>query len=148
MTARLLATICTLTFAVHASAGTAPTSFIPKRDLATFLSQTLDLASFRNSLGQLRTPEQRTLAALGIKPTTVRGNSNVFETEDWTYTMKLLQRADINRDGLEDLEVCFTDKAKQGSYHAQQALLLTRYSASGPTIAVKYEVDGCPEYAK
>lgn len=149
MRAFLVATLCVLPVVTHANAGsTTPASFIPQRDVGGFLARNLDLASFRNSLGPRRTPAQRTFASLGITPTSTSGHSVVFEEDDWTYRIKILRRGDINRDGLEDLEICFTDKAKEGSYATQQPMLVTRYSASSLVTALHYEVDGCPAYAK
>lgn len=149
MRAFLVAVLCALSVAAHANAdSTAPASFIPQSHVGGFLARNLDLASFRNSLGPRRTPTQRTFAALGITPTSTSGHSVVFEEDDWTYRIKILRRGDINGDGLEDLEICFTDKAKEGSYDTQQAMLATRYSASSLVTALHYEVDGCPAYAR
>jgi len=57
-----------------------------------------------------------------------------------------LHRDNINKDGIEDLEVCFTDRAKQGTYSTQQALLVTRYSSSSYVVALRFEVNGCEAY--
>jgi hypothetical protein len=46
-------------------------------------------------------------------------------------------------DGVEDLAICFVDRAKHGSYFAQQALLVTRYTDTDLLIALKYELDDC-----
>ena len=123
-------------------------TFFPEKDLAQFLVENLDLSTFRNSLGPRRSEARRTFATLGIVPTQVQTDSVVLEDNAWFYSLRILRRTDINRDGFEDLEVCFTDRAKQGTYSTQQALLITRYSASSYAVALKYEVDGCETFAK
>lgn len=68
-----------------------------------------------------------------------------MESNAWVYALRVLRRADINGDGLEDLEVCFTDRSKGGTYSARQSLLVTRYSASAYAVALNYEVFGCED---
>jgi hypothetical protein len=110
------------------------------------LVQNLDLATFRSSLGPRISAEKHTFASLGIVATKVTGDGIVFEDAEWFYNIRILRRADINKDGIEDLEVCFTNRAKQGTYSTQQALLVTRYSSSSYAVALRFEVDGCEAY--
>jgi len=76
-------------------------------------------------------------------PSKVTESAIEFEDADWYYGIRVLQRSDSNNDGVEDLEVCFTDRAKQGSYSTQQPMLVTKYSASSLAVALAYRIDGC-----
>jgi hypothetical protein len=69
--------------------------------------------------------------------------------DDWFYEMRIVGRRDVNGDGIEDLEVCFVDRATNGgTYNSSQALLITRYSADSYAIALGFSVDGvCENYA-
>jgi hypothetical protein len=122
-------------------------SYFPAKALPAFLVKNLDIASFRNSLGPKRQGE-RTFAELGITPTKIGPDVVEFDSPDWYYRIRVLRREDINRDGIEDLELCFTDRAKQGSYSTQQPLLVTKYSSSMLATALSYEVSGCEEFSR
>lgn len=123
-------------------------SFFPDRGIGHFLAEQFDLASIRSSFGQRRTPAKRTFAAFGMEPTKATDDILEFEDPTWYYGIRVLRRADINHDGIEDLEICFVDKAKEGTYDAQQPLLVTRYSASTYAVAISYQVYGCEESAR
>ena len=132
-----------------ASAGQPVTqSFLSKTKPLEQLVNELDLASFRNSLGPRRDPQHRTLSSFGLKYKIIDANTAVVENAEWTYTLRIIQRGDINGDGIEDIELCFTDKAKHATYHAQSPLLVTKYAPTSFVIAVKFEVNGCENYAK
>jgi hypothetical protein len=145
-----LAVIClVLTSSVQA----APlVSYFPRKDLGQFLADRFDLASIRSSFGPRRTPALRTFADFGMKPSQATNDSLVFETPGgWYYEMKIVGRRDVNRDGIEDLEVCFTDRALNGgTYHTSTGLLITRYAENAYAIALDFSLnDGvCPEYAR
>ncbi len=119
-----------------------------KKDALTQLIQELDLASFRSSLGPRRDQQHRTLSAFNFTRSERTDTKVTLEDEGFTYRIEVLQRGDLNKDGIEDLEVCFSERAKQGSYHAQQAMLVTKYSAKTPVLALKFGVDGCATFAK
>lgn len=125
-------------------------TFFPQRELGKFLAENFDLASTRSSFGPRRKPEQRTFADFGMKATRSGDDVVEFDDERWFYQLRVLRRADINRDGIEDLEVCFTDKAKGGSYDSYKGLLISRYSDETYAVALNYEVEGCtlPKKAK
>lgn len=123
------------------------TSYFPARGAAQFLVANFDLASIRSSFGPKRTPMQRTFASLARVPTKVTQDEVEFDGADWFYSLKVLRRGDFNSDGVEDLEVCFVDKAKEGHYDSQQALLVTRYSDSSLAVALRFEVTGCATFA-
>jgi hypothetical protein len=121
-------------------------SFFPPTAVAEFLVNYLDLSTIRSSLGPRRSISKRTFASLGIVPTHVEPDEAVLDSNEWYYSLRVFRRADINGDGLEDLEVCFTDHAKAGTYSSQQSLLVTRYAATGYAVALKYEVSGCEAF--
>lgn len=142
-----------LSFLFAANAYAAPVvSYFPDRDVGQFLADKFDLASIRSSLGPRRSSAQRTFADLGIKPSTVTKDAVVFLSEgDWYYELRVVGRRDVNGDGVEDLEVCFYDRALNGgSYDTAEGLLITRYSKNSYALALSYSLgDGkCPEYAK
>lgn len=127
-------------------------SYFPAKDLGRFLSEKFDLATIRSSFGPRRTPAKRTFADFGMKPSQLAEDSVVFLTPgDWLYEIRVVARGDFNRDGIEDLEVCFADHALNGgTYDVAQGLLLTRYSGDGYVIALSYSLeDGvCPGSAR
>lgn len=108
----------------------------------------LNVASFRNSTGAARTKEQKYFSDLGFLISSISNDTMLIETEVWSYKVKIVETRDINGDGLIDASICFTDKAKQGSYNVQQPILLTQYDPNGDFIAINFEVDGCENYLK
>lgn len=119
-------------------------SYFPKENIGAFLAEKFDLASIRSSFGPRRTPALRTFVAFGLKPTKASDGLVEFATPDWHYGMQIVRRRDVNGDDIEDLEVCFTDRAMNGgSYDSMQSLLVTRYSTEGYAIALGYSVDAC-----
>ena len=129
-----------------------PVSHFPSKDLGMFLAKTFDLASIRSSFGPRRTPGKRTFADFGMKPSSADEHGVVFDMPgDWRYELKIVGRRDVNGDGIEDLEVCFTDRAQNGgSYDTASGLLLTRYSGNGYVLALGYSLQPgkCEEYAR
>lgn len=140
----LLATV----FVAMPAAAADVTSNFPDRGVAQFLVANFDLASIRSSFGPRRTLVQRTFASLGQVPTKVTADEVEFDGANWFYSLKVLRRGDLNNDGIEDLEVCFVDKAKGATYDSQQVLLVTRYSDSSLAVALRFEVTGCETFAK
>lgn len=145
--------LAVLSFLLAADVYAAPTvSYFPERDVGQFLADKFDLASIRSSLGPRRSSTQRTFADLGIKPSTVTKDAVVFLSEgDWYYELRIVGRRDVNRDGVEDLEVCFYDRALNGgSYDTAKGILITRYSKDSYALALSFSLgdEKCPEYAK
>lgn len=145
---------CALALLVLTSAVEAASlvSYFPKKDLGLFLANTFDLASIRSSLGPRRSPALRTFADFGMTPSKATADALVFETSgEWLYELKIVARRDANGDGIEDLEVCFIDRALNGgTYDTSSGLLITRYSADAYAVALSYSLnDGvCQEYAR
>jgi hypothetical protein len=122
------------------------TSHFPAIGLGRFLAERFDLATIRSSLGPRRAPTLRTFT--DFKMTTTKATDDVleFESTDWFYQLRIVGRGDVNRDGIEDLEVCFTDQARGGStYFSQQSLLITRYAPDGYAVALNYSVEACKD---
>ena len=137
----LAASLCCLMLATTAQA--APmTSHFPATGLGSFLAEKFDLASIRSSVGPRRTPATRTFADLGIKPSSASDDSVRFERENWLHELRIVERRDVNGDGLEDLKACFVDRALAGpTYHATKGLLITRYAPDGYALALGFDVD-------
>jgi hypothetical protein len=116
-------------------------SFLPKDNLTAFVVEAFDLTTIRSSFGPRRLSGRANhFGDFGLKPA-ISGNTAVFDTPDWYYSVDILHRGDENGDGLEDVVICFTDKAKGGSYATVTPYLLTRYDAKGPLIALAYKPD-------
>ena len=135
------------------SAQAAPiVSFFPHKNVGQFLAEKFDLASIRSSFGPRRSPGLRTFADFGMKPSKATDDYLVFDTPgQWFYELKVVSRRDANRDGIEDLEVCFVDRALNGgTYHSSSGLLVTRYSADGYAVALSFSLndDVCLNYAR
>lgn len=127
-------------------------SYFPKQDLGRFLADKFDLASIRSSFGPRRGPAQRTFSDFGMKPSKATEDLLEFESPgDWLYQLKVVRRGDVNGDGIEDLEVCFIDRAlNDGTYNTSEGLLITRYSADSYAVALSFSLeDGvCQNYAR
>jgi|TARA_E500000178_G_scaffold197533_1_gene195553 hypothetical protein len=114
-------------------------SLIPEQGLEYFVYERLDLASFRNSFGPLRSQSIRYFCDLGIAPTKAAKGLLEIEMSDWYYRVRVINRGDFNRDGLEDLYIEFIDAAKHGSYQRTDLYLITRYHADSDLIAIAFE---------
>lgn len=127
-------------------------SYFPKSGLGLFLVEKFDLATIRSSFGPRRAAAQRTFSDFGMKPSSATEDALVFDSPgDWLYELRIVGRGDINGDGIEDLEVCYLERALNGgSYNAAMGLLITKYSTSGYAVALNFSLeDGlCPNYAR
>ena len=142
-----LRSLCCLALAGSVQAAPVVSHF-PQQGLGQFLAEQFDLASIRSSFGPRRTLDQRTFADFQLKPTRVTNTLVEFAHPDWFYQMVVTERRDINRDGVEDLAVCFTDKAKNGgSYDTRRSLLVTRFSPDAHAVALSFATDACAAMA-
>lgn len=125
-------------------------SFLPKEKIELCIVDNLDLSTFRSSFGPRRGAGQRTFKDLGETAPTISSGTIDFKSDDWSYTIRILGRRDYNGDGLEDIAVCFVDRALKGTYNTSEPLLLTRYAASDRLIALAYQVadKSCPHVAR
>lgn len=139
---------CIAVLAVGPASAADLKTYFPAAGLGQFLAANFDLATVRSSLNPRRNADQRTLLSMGVTPTKVGADMAEFDGETWYYSLRVLRRADLNRDGIEDLEVCFTDRGKVGNYDSQQALLVTRYSDKSLAVALSFSVDGCETFAR
>lgn len=137
-----------VTFACLLMVGPVPAesvvSYFPQKNVGLFLAENFDLATIRSSIGpRLRSPGRRTFKDLGMKPSKADDDVLVFDSSgDWRYELKIVARGDVNGDGIEDVEVCFLDRALNGgTYNTSEALLITRYSANSYAIALRYSAD-------
>ncbi len=117
------------------------TSYLPATNIETFIVEKLDLSTFRNSFGPRRQPGMRLFSDFGLQPKTQANGAIEFQDADWYYKVTVLGRGDYNRDGVEDLIICFTDQSLRGTYRTESPLLVTRYSLDGLLIAIAYNVD-------
>lgn len=116
-------------------------SHIPTSDVPEFLFDHLDIATFRSSSGPKRDQGDRTLSSISPPPTTVTTDYIEVLEDDWVRRLTIVDRGDFNKDGIEDLAVCFDDRAIGGTYRSTQLLLVTRYTASSPAVALNYRVE-------
>ena len=131
-------------------AATPPRSWLPQRGLGELLATRFDLSTIRSSLGPKRSAAANTFAALGLRASSVSDTGVIFDDAQWHLSMTVLRRGDFNTDGIEDLEVCFVDRAAPAyaTYNAQKALLVTRYAPDGNLVALAYTMDGCESFAR
>ncbi len=117
-------------------------SFMPSEGIEEFIVDRLDLTTFRNSLGPARSPGMRYFSDMGLRPTEISEGKIVFETEHWYYCVELVERGDINHDGIEDLKICFTDEAIYGTYFVKYIYLMTCLSDDSDLIAIAFGPSG------
>lgn len=133
-----------------AAQAAAPTTYFPATGLGSFLADKFDLASIRSSVGPRRTPATRSFADLGFKPSKASDDTVIFERDNWFHELTIVERGDVNGDGIEDLKACFVDRALAGpAYHATKGLLITRYGPDAYALALSFSVDdacGKPPY--
>lgn len=120
-------------------------SHFPQQGLGPFLASHFDLASIRSSFGPRRDRRgQRTLAHFDLTPTTATDNDLIYDVPgDWYVRMQVMGRRDVNGDGVEDLEVCLTDRAQNGgTYRSVQGLVITRYASDTYALALSFTASG------
>ncbi|HEY5237977.1 MAG TPA: hypothetical protein VIJ62_06305 [Rhizomicrobium sp.] len=149
----LLLTSLALCGANNAFADDALKSFIPKDNLGQFIVNNFDIRTIRSSIEPDRiAPGKPTFASLGMHPKSITNDSIHFEFNGWVYDIQILNRGDMNKDGIEDIAICFVDDGSGagGTYYTKTPLLLTRYSNDTPLVAIAYKpvVTSCQSYTR
>jgi hypothetical protein len=111
-------------------------SFFPARDLAQYVAAHWDLGSFDSRLNNAVAPNRRTFASAGLTATAATGDTVTLASDTLRVRITVYYRGDINRDGLEDVSVCYREQAKGKRGETATAFLLTQYSADTPVIAL------------
>lgn len=111
-------------------------SHLPAKGIGQLIVDRLDITTFRSSLGPRIMAGQRHFADLGMKPVSVTDELVDFSDDEWTFTIRVLERRDQDGDGIEDLRVLLTDLSKISSYAAGASLTLTRQTPDGNLIAL------------
>lgn len=117
----------------------------PDRQLAKFVFERLDISSFRNSTGPRRKPGQRYFSDLGVRPDklteTVASSDNGGE---WFYQVRILGKSDYNKDGVQEVAICFSDAATNGgSYRTTNHYVLQLLD--GRAVALAFTEDSLAE---
>ncbi|MCL1132535.1 hypothetical protein L2748_22960 [Shewanella sairae] len=105
----------------------------------------LDITSFNSSLRpridlEVRNNKTHFSDIKGLPKPTITKNKLIFDSDTWTNTLEVIE---FNRG---EYSVCFTDKAKQGTYNSQSPFVLRRY---GDTfVAINDYSEACEEYAR
>ena len=139
-------TVISLLFLVFAGASAAldtqTVSYIPSEGLEQFIVERLDLTTFRNSLGPFRSVGMRHFSDMGLEPTEISEDKIVFETESWYYCLEVIDQRDVNRDGIQDLLIRFTDDSIEGTYLTVHVYLMTCLSENSDLIAIAHGPSG------
>ncbi|UHQ54962.1 MULTISPECIES: hypothetical protein [Microbulbifer] len=139
--------LLTLAVLLLASPAFSREDYLPSDNLGRYIYEKLDLSTFRNSFGPRRSEDDRLFSDLGLKPTEIKDDAFTIETDSWRYQVSIVRVKDINRDGIKDVEICFKEQSKTGTYNAQSPLLITQFSESGNLVALGYKVSGCESFA-
>lgn len=120
----------------------------PDRDLAKFIFERLDISSFRNSTGPRRRADQRTFKDLGISPNRVSDVEAASDDKGWLYSVRVLGRADYNKDGVQEVLICFRDVAHDGgTYRSMDHFVLQLIDGRAIALAFndesRAEAEGC-----
>ena len=74
----------------------------------------------------------------GIEPTRIGDGILEIETSDWYYSIRIIDRRDVNKDGIEDLLIDFYDQLKFGTYRTLNRHHITRYSSRSNLVAIAF----------
>lgn len=75
---------------------------------------------------------------LGLIPTGISEGRIVFDTGDWFYCVEVVERRDVNNDGIEDILIRFIDDSTHGTYMTDHIYTLTCYSEGSDLIALAF----------
>jgi len=121
------------------------TTFMPDRGFEEWVASNLDIRSFNSSIDGRREAYQARLREVGYAPVPRRpGRGPVvvsLASPEGDVALSVFQRGDLNRDGIEDVLVCFEDSPKNGRFHQVQPLLAQKYTANGPLVALDIRIN-------
>jgi hypothetical protein len=141
--ASILATVAAVALPLAAAESS---STWPDRDLAKFVFEHLDISSFRNSTGPRRRTGQRTSKDLGVRPNRVSDVEAASDDNEWLYSVRILGRADYNKDGAQEVLICFQDMARDGGSYATVVHLVLQL-VEGRAIALAFNDESRAEAA-
>lgn len=101
--------------------------------------ENLDITSFTSSLMQKRIGNEIHFSELNLPKPKLNDSSIVMSNDRWTYKLTVTKEYD------KDLHVCFIDKAKQGTYNAQSAMILRKYGED--YVAISMNSSACDDFA-
>jgi hypothetical protein len=124
---------------IPAQEAAAPAAW-PELDLARFVFEHLDISSFRNSTGPRRGRGERFLGDLGVQPNRVTETEAIADEGGWSYGVRILGKRDYNKDDVEEVLICFSDRSLDGgSYNTTKHLIVQL--VEGRAIALAYTQD-------
>lgn len=103
------------------------------------LSDNLILTSYPSSINQESEVYGETLQKLDPTNLKIGDYFVIRETDDWTYSLRIVASADLNNDNIDDLIIWLYDQAKDGNYHAYSTLIVPLYNNNQPLVATPYE---------
>jgi hypothetical protein len=115
-------------------------SHMPETEIEQFVVSELDVASFRSMLGPSRLPGQTRFADLRLGVSEISDNRVLLEHDFLAIVIQVLDRGDANNDGIEDLVVCFSEDAKEGTGRTSLAFIAQKYTENSPLVALAYDV--------
>ncbi len=128
---------------VSYSEGTYETiSYLPEENLEQFIVDRLNLTTFRNSFGPARSPGMRYFVDMGLSPTEISPGKIVFDTDSWYYCIEVIEQADVNKDGIEDVLITFLSDSRGGSYLTKYLYMLVCLTEESDLIAIAYGPSG------
>lgn len=113
-------------------------SHLPAVDLGRFIAAELDLATVQSSLNPRRGAHQVRFADLGLTVIEASEERVVLEGPYEVMVLRVLERGDSNRDGVEDIVICLSEDAKEGTLASSTVYVLQKYSATTPLVALAW----------
>lgn len=121
-------------------------TYLPRTGLAKFIVAEWDIRTIRSSINPRRSTNQAHFSDVGVVVSKAADDRVELEGPVGYWAIRILGRGDANHDGIEDVIVCLTNEAKQGTLATERAYLLQKYSKTTPLVALSYAVHNqqCP----
>jgi hypothetical protein len=115
-------------------------TYFPSMNLERFVADQLDVRTLGIASPRAgeRKPGPVHFSDLGMRPATITAGQVTFERPHLDYVLQILSSGDYNKDGIEDLMICFTQKSKRGAVQTARPYVLTRTTKTGAVLAVAY----------